>query len=145
MRPRSFMHPSNVVPANAAGGLAAFALGMAPSARIKKIRVRQSDGGAGVAFTVDVYNSKYALPGVTPPAGWYHSPESCRFGTQITGTSGNNGDFSDSNGQVFRNIDSTPSHPQYLIYVVITPASVAVATAWDVTIDAELGDVGGNS
>ena len=142
MRSRTFSHPGNVSLAGAAS--TTFAMGMAPSARIKKIRVRQASG-TPQNFTADVYTSKYAVPGATPPTGWFASPESCRFGTQITGTSGNNGDFADSNGQVFRNLDSTPANPAYLIYVVITPSTPVAQTKWDVTIDAELDGIGGDS
>lgn len=142
MRSRTFSHPGNISPINAVS--TTFALGMAPSARIKKIRVRQA-AGTPQNFTVDIYNSKNAVPGATPPAGWFASPESCRFGTQIAGTTGNNGDFTDAYGQIFRNLDSTPARPAYLIYVVITPSDHSAQTVWDVTIDAELDGIGGDS
>lgn len=116
-------------------------LGFPREGTIFEISVRQV-GGTSVAFTADVYNARRAVtPGVssggdpTITTDDLGDPALYRVVPQISGTSGNVGQFADSTGVPFRNLDGGWTRAEGKIYVVLTPGSSGgdQSATWDVS------------
>lgn len=105
----------------------------ASEGRLTEVSVIQQSGAA-VAFTVDVFKSKFPftpdtdIPVATLPADdltLYRviPTQSALAGTPV--------EFEDSYGFNFLNLDGTPTNNERYLYMLITPAPASPITTWN--------------
>jgi hypothetical protein len=138
MRARTIEHPGKLIASGELRGV--FTLGCPPRGLLSKIEVRQASG-TPVAFSVDVYNSRHAVPGAVSSSlaagdDEIISPELSKVVPQFSGTAGGIASFTSTPGVVYHCQDDTVPNPVYKIWIVVTFASPSVdITTWDVRFD----------